>query len=283
MPIPILLVAAALAVPVPAAPVFAAPPAAVPASSRTAAPRDTTVDVGGWRLRLDVRRGAGPLTILLEAGGGADGSSWNPVIGTLAERTGATVVAYDRSGFGVSDLGAPDLTPRDEIAAVRRALATIGAPPVMLVVGHSYGALLAMLHASLHPEDVVGLVLVDPMNPRFVETTGEFVYSTVTKPPAPSNDFERAIVRLIRGFPALIAGLAPVEPALPQPIAILTAGTGWWDARHGVTGMDAAWRASHEAMAAVPGRRLIVVEGARHDVAEARPDAIVEAVMGILP
>ena len=50
-----------------------------------------------------------------------------------------------------------------------------------------------------------GIVLVDPMNPRFVEATGDFVYSTVREPADPANDRERALVRMIRGFPALVA------------------------------------------------------------------------------
>ncbi len=284
MPLATLALAGALAA-LSASAIHSAAPPPPPATTFLlhAAPVDTLVDVGGHRLHLVVRQGTAPLTILLEAGGGADAGSWATVPDSLAARTDATVVAYDRSGFGRSDLGAPDLTPREEVAALRRALATLSAPPRTLLVGHSYGAMMALLHASLHPAAVAGVVLVDPMNPRFVEATGEFVSSTVREPAAPATDRERALVRLIRGFPALVTDVAAAEPDLQHPITILTAGEGWWDEQQGAKGMDAAWRASHEAMAAVPGRRLVVVERTRHGMATSRPDAIVDAVVELIP
>lgn len=166
---------------------LALPPASVGAVSptHTLALPDTLVDVGGHRLNLEVQRGTEPLTIVFEAGGGADVSSWGTVPDSLAARTDATVVAYDRAGMGRSDLGPPDLSPRDEVAHLRLALERVGAPRRTIVVGHSYGALLALLHAALHPDDVIGLVLVDPMNPRFVEATGDFVHTTVPDISAP--------------------------------------------------------------------------------------------------
>src|SRR5688572_27101880 len=114
---------------------------------------DTLVDVGGHRLHLEVLRGTEPLTLVLEAGGGADLSSWATVPESLAARTGATVVAYDRAGLGQSELGPPDLTPRDEIAQLRVALDHLAVPSPKLVVATSYGAMLALLYAAIHRDD----------------------------------------------------------------------------------------------------------------------------------
>lgn len=245
-----------------------------PAASPTVV--DTLVDVGGHRLHLEVHRGTAPLTIVFEAGGGADLSSWATVPASLADRTDATVVAYDRAGLGDSDLGPTNLIPRDEIADLRRALERIGAPERTIVVGHSYGAMLALLHAALHPDAVAGLVLVDPMNPRFVEATGEFVQSTVPDIPDPRTDREKALARMIDGFDELVGEVLEIEPRLEVPIVVLTAGEAWW----GEQEIDVAWRASHEAMAAAaPNREHVVVSGSDHDVPGKRPEAVLDRIL----
>ncbi len=48
----------------------------------------------------------------------------------------------------------------------------LGVSGPTLVVGHSYGGVLALLHAALYPNEIIGLVLVDPMNPGFVDAVG---------------------------------------------------------------------------------------------------------------
>jgi pimeloyl-ACP methyl ester carboxylesterase len=261
MLVPPLLLACALAAP-PSFPIVA----------------DTLVDIGSYRLRIEVIPGERSIAFVLESGGGAGLESWEWVPDSLAARTGATVVTYGRAGFGGSDLGPPGLTPDEQVEDLRDALAALGIPERRILVGHSYGGLMTLLHAARHPEEVVGLVLVDPMNPRFVSATGDFVYGTVPTIEAPANNRERALKRLTEGFDALLEEVARSEPSLRQPIAIVTAGEAWW----GDAEADRAWRASHEAMAASEGRWLIVAKGSRHAIPGQRPDAIVAAVEGVL-
>src|SRR4030042_4183716 len=61
------------------------------------------VDVGGYNLYFRIIPGQGP-AILLESGGGMDSTEWNALAPRLARETGATALAYDRAGFGKSDL-----------------------------------------------------------------------------------------------------------------------------------------------------------------------------------
>jgi pimeloyl-ACP methyl ester carboxylesterase len=84
-------------------------PLAGPLQSQPA-PLDTLVDVGGYHLHMMVYRGAQPLTIVMESGGGASLAAWSGVEARLAEGTGATVVSYDRAGFGESGIGPAELT-----------------------------------------------------------------------------------------------------------------------------------------------------------------------------
>ena len=250
-------------------------PSTAPAADGQPEPRDTMVSVGDHSLHLVIRRGTRPVTIVLEAGGGSDLGGWYDVPALLARETGATVVAYDRAGFGRSELGAPDLTPDQEVADLHRALRAVAVPEKTIHVGHSYGGLLALLSAARFPDRVVGVVLVDPMNPRFVERTGDFVFSTAPRIEHPSTIRERAVVRLTNGFRGLLGAVAAIEPTLPQPIVIVTAGRPWW----GRADADQEWRQSHTDMAAAsPRRRLILAERSQHDVPRQEPETIVAAL-----
>lgn len=240
---------------------------------------DTLVDVGGRRLHVRVRRGTSPITVLFEAGGAADLGSWGPVPDRLARRTGATIVTYDRAGLGESDLGPPGLTPGDEVVDIRRALTLLGVPRRTLIVGHSYGAMLALAHAARYPELVVALVLVDPMNPRFIAKTGDFVKSTAPDIADPTTNREHVLVRMTRTLDALSAALLASEPKLSVPMVIVSAGEAWW----GRPEIDSAWRRSHRAMADdSPSRRRIISEGSGHDIPHQDPEMMVTAVLSLL-
>jgi pimeloyl-ACP methyl ester carboxylesterase len=236
---------------------------------------DTLVRVGGHALHFVVHRGELPITVVFEAGGASNLTSWRDVPQRIAARTGATVVAYDRAGLGGSSLPHDDLTPTQEIRDLHFGLDQLAVPKATILVATSYGAMLAFLNAARFGDEVVGLVLVDPMNARFAQATGDFLASTAPDIPNPVSDRERVIARMNVTFPALVEEVATLEPGLPQPMAVITAGEAWW----GREDIDKAWRRSHEDLAAAGVRRqLIVAEGSGHDVPRERPDVILSAV-----
>lgn len=106
--------------------------------------------------------GSGP-PVVLEAGIAASSASWKLVQDGLAG--GCRVISYDRRGLGYSE---PAGTPRtlenliDELDFVAEAAAA-GKPFVL--VGHSFGGLLARHYAARFPEKVRALVLLDPLEP----------------------------------------------------------------------------------------------------------------------
>ena len=123
------------------------------------------LNLGGRMLRW-VESGTGTPTVVLIAGRNDTALSWGPVLAALAGR--ARAVAYDRAGLGDSD---PDLqTPSTErtVADLSR-LIDVAAGGRCLVAGHSYGGLLALLLAASHPDQVAGLVLVDPALPGLLD------------------------------------------------------------------------------------------------------------------
>ena len=104
------------------------------------------------------RTGHGPPLVLVH-GSAADGSRWAPVVPALAERF--TVYAIDRRGRGTSGDGDAYSIAReyDDVAAVIESL-----PEPAVLVGHSYGALIAP-EAALRTANLAALVLYEPPFP----------------------------------------------------------------------------------------------------------------------
>jgi pimeloyl-ACP methyl ester carboxylesterase len=121
----------------------------------------------GDRVLRWVEAGAGQPAVILDAGLAEPGSlAWAGVLPALSART--KVIAYDRAGVGASDPVSP-LTLDGEIADLAALATAVGDGPCILV-GHSWGGLLAQLAAYRHPDLVAGLVLVDPADEEILAT-----------------------------------------------------------------------------------------------------------------
>lgn len=64
---------------------------------------DTTVVVGNHTLHFEIMKGS-ETPILFEAGAGDNVSVWSTILQPIAEITGATLITYDRAGFGESTI-----------------------------------------------------------------------------------------------------------------------------------------------------------------------------------
>jgi pimeloyl-ACP methyl ester carboxylesterase len=119
------------------------------------------IDIGTCRLHLQ-RRGEGEPVVVLEAGIAGSSLGW-----ALVERKTAvfaTTCSYDRAGLGWSDGCELPRTVGQLVSELHTLLdrAGIGGPYVL--VGHSFGGLLIRAYAHIHPEQVAGLVFVDPVS-----------------------------------------------------------------------------------------------------------------------
>lgn len=123
---------------------------------------DLRVDVGGHRLRAKIL-GQGRPTVVFDTGMGDGLEGWGPVPRQIAEVT--QVVLYDRSGYGLSEMGpAPRTSERvaTELHTLLAGLAEQGVEPPYVLVAHSVSGLYARALTHLFPDEVAGLVLIDP-------------------------------------------------------------------------------------------------------------------------
>ncbi|MEO8552595.1 MAG: alpha/beta fold hydrolase [Kofleriaceae bacterium] len=246
------------------------PPASSPRTERT-------LTGGGLSLFFRVIDGGAP-AFVLEAGGGADSASWGTFPIDLAKATGRRVIAYDRAGFGKSPFPAKPFAIADELAALHADLHELGADRIVPVAA-SYGALIAVAYTKTYPDQIAGLVFVDPMNADFVEAVGlERVMTTVPKISALKSDLERAVARMVEGFPDLIASLHGVRWPANLPVVIVSAATPPFPAAD----LQAAWRASHVTLAATPGASRVLATKSDHDITETEPEVVVAAAQRVL-
>ena len=122
-------------------------------------PPGQLVDVGGFRLHIYCT-GAGSPTVILEAGTGESSLDWSLVQPGSAATT--RVCAYDREGYGWSDSGTHPRTSQQVAADLHTLLTNAQIEPPYVLVGHSVGAYHNQAYIAQYPDEVVGVVLVDP-------------------------------------------------------------------------------------------------------------------------
>lgn len=130
--------------------------------SAPATTRHVVVDGRTVRVRVSGldRRKAGSPVIVFEAGATNSLDVFASVL-PRAERLGP-VVAYDRAGLGQSAWDEKSPTPQHVANRLRALLREIDAPPPYVIVGYSWGGALARYFAGYYPDEVAGLVYVDP-------------------------------------------------------------------------------------------------------------------------
>lgn len=259
------------------------------ASTRPVAPvvpgsGTVVVDGAGFAYRCE---GQGSPVVIIEHGGVADPATaqlddWKTARHDLAELT--AVCSYGRRGVLGSDplRSEEPRTSADHVADLRDLIEAAGWPGPFVLVGHSFGGLNAQLFAARHPDDVVGLVLVDAAHPDHISVTGEdpgtygapeFVdFSASLSEARPFTDLgDLPLVVLSHGERVLTTRGLP-EHGIPAGTPL-----------PGIFGSAAEWARLQADLATFSTRsEHIVVADAGHNIQVDRPDAIVDAVASIL-
>jgi pimeloyl-ACP methyl ester carboxylesterase len=125
---------------------------------------ESVASPAGWRVT-----GSGAPVVLLHSSL-ASKSQWTALAERLAPRF--RVIAFDLHGYGDNPLPAPasTFTVDDEVRLVRARLDNLVEPSERFhLVGHSYGALVAMRFAQLRSSRVVSMSLYEPVAFRMLD------------------------------------------------------------------------------------------------------------------
>jgi len=195
------------------------------------------------------------------------------------------VCAYDRPGTSRNDNTLTDSTPVLQPTTAQQGVADLHAllnaarePAPYVLVGHSWGSMIARLFASTYPDEVAGLVLVDPAS-EFLKTslTPEqwATYIKATKKLIEPNGLEAPdharTLDLLHGTPVIHA----------MPIVVLTS-----DKRFdfGAGGPETweAWRSAHDRLAKVLNAKHITDTNSGHTIQMEQPQLVIDAIREVV-
>lgn len=274
-------------------------------------PSGRLVDIGGYRLHLDCR-GMGSPAVVMDAGLGGSSLDWTLVQSELA--TATRVCVYDRAGMGWSDAGPKPRSPARIAEELHLLLSNAGLPGPYILVGHSLAGKNLRMFASLHADDVAGMVLVDARSeqvdaaasPADVDAfraalEGQAVMYAVARRLGLARLFGASLVDQPLLSPAIASELALLQT---QPAAIAET-TAEGLARSAddaalasstlgslplvVIAAEASmveipgWAAAQQALAKLSTQgRLVVAEHSHHPVQIEEPNVVIDAVREVL-
>lgn len=261
------------------------------------------VDIGGSRKIQMECDGVGAPTVLLVSGKGNRADTWNtnvvdprsPEATVFRQAARFTrVCAYDRPAtVGIdkvptrSDPVHHPVTAKEGVADLHALLTAARVQGPYVIVGHSYGGLIARLYASTYPDAVAGLVLEDALS--------EGLYDRLT---AAQREVLEAInllpepVYTVSSFAQVIA--AP--PPRTMPMVILTAdlppisaddvASGGLPPAVTVEFVNALWSAQIAAQAALarlfPNARHVTRTNSHHYIHLEQPQLVIDAIREVV-
>lgn len=120
--------------------------------------KERLVDIGTKKLEINIQ-GTGMPIVIIETGMGCSWYDWYEIICEISKRT--TVLTYHRSGYGESTLGKEERSTKQIAEDLNNLLEMEGVDSPIVLIGHSFGGLCVQHFASLFPEKVLGMVLID--------------------------------------------------------------------------------------------------------------------------
>lgn len=115
-------------------------------------------------------RKPGTPAIIFENGMGVDLGNWDTVIEQISKFS--PVLAYDRASVGKSEKVFQMPTVKVVAENLRAILHTLDISPPYILVGHSLGGLYIRSYAGFYPNEIAGLVFIDPAD--FTETKNDW-------------------------------------------------------------------------------------------------------------
>jgi len=243
-------------------------------------PRFHVVDVDGQGIEV-IQAGQGGPTVVLINGSGGPMLGWQRVFDGLSTKT--TTLAYNRPAVGRSAKPARDQTAAAMTVALRRLLAELRLRPPHVLVGHSFGGLIANLFARRHPDEVAGVVLLEATAPDDLtqlqahENAAQkgLMWLMSRLAPMPIWHETRHALRTTAEFAA-----APAFPPVPLRVVTGTQPAMAWATRPALLQARAAHQRALAALS--PLGRQVLAERSGHFPQFSQPDLVVATVLELV-
>ena len=182
------------------------------------------------------------------------------------------VVAYDRIGANHSS---EVFTGRSVAAELHTVLAKAHLPPPYVLVGQSFGGTFNRVFASMYPDEVVGMVLLDPSQESFID------WMEIHHPEMGLSKMRKEDPRMAATIVATLeelksSGRLPDVPVMVVTCARPNSNSFWAE-------LLPEWTASH---ANSPGNcrngRHVITEKSGHGVQVEQPELVVDLIREIV-
>ena len=258
------------------------------------------VDIGrGRKIYLECRGTGSPTVVLISGTRGAH-DDWTDLIDPKnpngAPKPGEPAVfpqvskftlvcAYDRPGTTLNDDTQTKSTPVQQPTTAQQGVADLHAvliasrePGPYVLVGHSWGGLIARLFASTYPAEVAGLVLVD--------SASEFLKSSLT--PAQWATYIEATKKLIESNGleapdhARTLDLLHSSPRVrPAPVVLLTSDK-LFDFGAGGADTWPAWRTAQDRLAKLLNAKHVNETNSGHAIQMEQPQLVIDSIREVV-
>lgn len=238
------------------------------------------VDIGGYKLRFQVAgSGDGP-TVVFDCGIGDPLESWDLVFPAVTRF--AKAVRYDRAGNGKSQAGPEPRSFRKIASELHALLHTANIAPPYLLVGHSLGGADIRAFAHLYPDEVAGLVFVDPLTEKvFAVASRKDLQEEMARQDAAAKngsagwqgEWSFTKGEVLQGFPELTSFGKPPD----VPMMILVAGRG--RPPHWIKALLEQYGPWIEELSEA---RLTVIPDSGHYIQSDDPAAVVSAIRRVM-
>ena len=245
---------------------------------------EVQVNRKGYSLQAE-QQGQGAVAVVFESGLGQGAGTWKDVVANLGNE--CRCIAYARAGLGKSGTDGKPKTIEQHLQDLAAVMDALAPDRKVILVGHSYGGLLATEFARAHPERVQGLVLVDPatMDQRhaFKQADGERVLADdkallSVLPPNMAGDYKLLIAQLDSAATAAPRPLPDVPVALLTSTQVAAEPFVFEETAQG----KALWKRQHAALFAGFSRGTHQYFATGHNIHREDPKAVADAIRSVI-
>jgi pimeloyl-ACP methyl ester carboxylesterase len=250
-------------------------------------PPGKLIDINGAQMHLDCSGPNGALnngpTVILISGYNDDASTWDKVIEPL--KTTTNLCAYDRAGLGFSDNGPQSerqMPLLQQVGNLEKLLIAAKVKKPLVVVGHSWGGLIARVYAQRNPQDVAAMVLIDSANEKQFSLLPQGYW----------DNYDQDSQDIVARFNQVVVTLLPMSDFGRLPLTVLSVNPPPYEEgeyrKYGITTQlydkkTALYHRLQDEMAASSSRgERQLVPGNDHNIHHQHPQIVVQAIQKVI-